>query len=682
MKRMLFPSLKGYKSKWLRSDIMAALVVTAIAIPQSLGYAVIVGLPVQAGLYCALLAPIIYALFATSKRLMVGADSATAVLVAAGAATVAVVGTDQYANVIGVLGLLTAIVLLVMAVARLGFLADLISQPVLIGFIAGVGVQLLVGKFPEMLGLHATGGLLEKIGFSLTHLTHLHPATAIVSLSVVAIVMAGWKFRWPGALIALLAAIIATKLFALEGLGVSVIGAIPAGLPTFHLPSITPSLVWALLPTAISIAIVILTQSLAVIRSSAARHDEKVKDNQDLAALGFANISSALIGGFAINGSPPRTSAAEMAGGRSQLVNIFMSLSIGVVLLAASGLFELVPTACLSAIVFTIGLHLVKFQELHNIWKVRRSEFGVAMIALGSVAILGVQTGVLIAVAISLVDRLHRQYRPHDEILLRDKEFAEWANIRFGVEKKRLDAPPGLLIYRFNDALFFENAGYFLDRVAAALKSTKEPVRYLVLDAGAISDIDYTAAQALKRLHNRLETDDIQLAIAHVQPKLRVLLNRYGLTDIIGTEHIYPSVRGAIEKYTKAHISNEDRIRALALSKRDYIVISGTALELMGIRETNDVDIVVNKATYDKLRAKNWKEYVLDDGKRVLSHHGYKVMMKWMGYDLKQLQKTTQIINGIPVMGLEALIDCKNQMGRVKDEADIRRIRKFQALTA
>lgn len=681
MKNIIFSNLKGYKPKWLRNDFMAALVVTAIAIPESLGFAVIVGLPVETGLYCALLAPIVFAAFTSSKRLVVGADSATAALVASGAATLAMAGTPEYANAIAVLGLVTGAILLIMSFARFGFLADLISQPVLVGFISGVGIQLLIGKLPEMLGLHAHGNLFEKLMTVLNNISHIEIATAVLSALVVGIIVAGWKLRWPGALLALLLTIVATKLLSLPSLGIEVVGSVPPGFPAFVFPQVTMDVIINLLPAAFSIAVVILAQSLAVIRNSAARHEEKVKDNQDLLALGLANTTSALVGGFAINGSPPRTSAGEMAGGRSQLVNVIMAVLIGVVLLAATGLFAYVPVASLAAVVFTIGLHLLKITELKRIWKMRRTEFVIAMVALAGVAALGVQQGVMIAVVLSLVERLRRQYRPHDEVLLRDQEYAEWAAERLHAGKQPLEAPAGLLIYRFNDALFFENTTYFLKRVTKVIKGAKNPVNYFILDASAISDIDYTAAQALGRLAGQLNADDIQLAIAHVSPRLRYLLRRYGLNDLIGSKHIFPSVRVAMEAYTKRHVSNVDRIRALHLSPDEYMVIGGAVLDFLGIRETNDVDLVVSKETYKRLSKNNWKEYIQDDGKKILSRSGYKIMLHWMGKDLADLQKSSVEINGIPLMGLNDLVECKTQLGRKKDLKDIASIIAYEAET-
>jgi MFS superfamily sulfate permease-like transporter len=659
---------------------MAALVVTAIAIPESLGFAIIVGLPVQAGLYCALLAPIIFAMFTSSKHLVVGADSATAALVAVGATTIASAAGVDFTNAVAILGIVTAVMLFAMSAARLGFLADLISRPVLVGFISGVGVQLIVGKLPEMLGLQAHGNIFEKFSFLITHLGSVEIVTATLSAILVGIVILGWKLRWPGALIALTVSILGTKFISLQMHGVETIGIVPHGLPAFHLPDPTLKAMVAGVPIAFSIALVILAQSLAVIRSSAARYEEKVNDNQDLFALGMANAVSALIGGFAINGSPPRTSASEMAGGRSQLVNIFMSVLIGIVLLFATGMFEYVPIAALAAIVFTIGLHLCKIQAMRDILRVRPSEFAVSVVALGAVAFLGVQRGVMIAVAISLVDRLRRQYRPNHEVLLQDQQFTDWAYERIGSGKHGLEAPEGLLVYRFNDSLFFENAGYFLECATAVLAKTKQDVSRYVLDVGAMNDIDYTAAQVLRQFYNQLNASDIELAIAHASPKLRSLLTVYGLTDAIGAEHIYPSVRSAIKDYTKATVSSLDRIQSIALDPSAYIVIGGAAMELRGIRRTNDVDLVVSKVIYQQLQTQKWKEFVLDDGKKVLSSRGYKVMLNWMGRDLHDLRKSQELIDDVPVMGLRDLIDCKTNMGRKKDIADIKLLRNYYHL--
>ena len=258
MNELFFPNLKGYRTKWLHSDVIAAIIVTAIAIPQSLGYAVIAGLPVQTGLYCAILAPIVFAAFASSRRLVVGADSATAILVASGAATIAMVGTNEYSYAVGLLGILTGAILLIMAALRFGFLADLISQTVLIGFLSGVGLQLLIGQLPIMLGLNAHGSLIDKVLFLATHITKGEFATTLISLLVIAVIVLGSKFRFPGALIALLLTILASKLFDLSTFGIDMVGTVPQGLPEFSLPHFRLDMVVPLLPAASSISIVFI----------------------------------------------------------------------------------------------------------------------------------------------------------------------------------------------------------------------------------------------------------------------------------------------------------------------------------------------------------------------------------------------------------------------------------------
>jgi MFS superfamily sulfate permease-like transporter len=530
-----------------------------------------------------------------------------------------------------------------------------------------------------MLGQHAHGSIIDKFVFVATHLSHIEWLTAALAAAVVATVVLGWKYNYPGALIALVGAIVATKVFDLHHLGIEVIGAVPPGLPALAWPNITPGLMITLLPTAFSIAVVILAQSLAVIRSSAARHDEKVNDNQDLMALGLANATSALVGGFAINGSPPRTSAGELAGGRSQLVNVIMSILIGLVLVVATGLFAYVPQASLAAIVFTIGLHLVKVSEMRDIWVMRRSEFAIAMAALVAVALMGVQKGVMLAVLLSLVERLRRQYHPHDDVLLRDQEYAEWAADRFAKGKNPVTAPAGVLAYRFNDAIFFENSGYFLERATKLVASAKQPVRVFILDASAITDVDYTAAQTLIRLIHQLDTDDIQFCLAHAAPRLRMLFKRYGLIDLIGAKNIFPNLRFAIEAQVKVVADKAERIEKLGMKPQDYVVIGGAALELMEIRSTNDIDLVVSQAMYDKFKDTGWKEFVHDDGKRVLTRDGYHLMLQWMGRNLHDLSKTAISIGKHPVMSADDLVECKIKLGRRKDLEDVILIKSHEA---
>lgn len=658
---------------------MAALVVTAIAIPESLGFAVIVGLPPVAGLYSALFAPMVFGALAYSRRLIVGADSATAALVASGALLVAQAGSPEYANAIGLLGLLTAGVLLLMGLFRLGFLADLISRPVLVGFLAGVGIQLMFNKFPEMLGIEASGSLLQHVTSLIKNIEQFNGMTMTIAVLVVGIIVITRKTRLPGELLGLVAAIIFAIVFHVGDYGVKFVGALPHGLPSLAHPALTVGDVVTLFPAALSIAIVILAQSSAVIRSQAGEHDEKVRVNQDLLALGFANATSALTHGFAVNGSPPRSIAADLAGGRSQLVNVFMGVMIGLVLLFGGELFARMPAAALAAIVFMIGLHLIRWSELRYIWQTHRTEFFVALVALGGTALFGVRQGVLIAVIVSLMERLSRQYRPRDAILLRDGELSQWATERLDPHHRHTSRPNGLLVYSFDGSLFFENITYFVARVRRAVEGAKEPVSYVVIDAGAIDSIDYTAVENLKMLYRQLSSDEIKLGFAHVSPSLFAQFDEYGVVDLVGAQSIFPTLNAAIKSHPGGRRTSIDMVKRLKLPTDSYVVIGGAVLEVLNLRDTHDVDLIVSDDVYREYRDRHhWQEYVQDNGKKILSHNGYNMMHTWMSKNLKQLRKNQHIVDGVVLMGIEDLIAAKRRLGRKKDLSDIELLKNYQ----
>lgn len=676
--QLFLPSFVGYKKTYIKKDIIAALVVTAIAIPESLGFAAIVGLPIQTGLYCALLAPIIFALFTSSRHLVIGADSATAALVAGGAATIAAAGSAEYPAVIALLGVITGIILLVMSILRLGFLADLISKPVLVGFLAGVGAQLIIGKLPEMLGIEVQGGLILKSLGMLSNLHHIHWPTAMLALGVFIIVVAAGRYKLPGALLGLLVAIAVTKLGNIEQYGIATVGDLPSGLPHFVLPDLSIAHIITLLTSAAAIAVVILAQSLATIRSFADKYDESVHENKDLMALGFANIASALTQGFAVNGSPPRTSAGEVAGGRSQMINVFMAVIIGIILVFATDILKFIPHAALAAIVCSIGLHLIKIDQLKDIWNTHKIEFVIAMVALIAVAILGVQKGIIVAVLGALIERLRREYRPHDDILLRDQKISEWAENRISGSHRHQSHPEGVLVYRFDSDLFFENATYFSRRIKRAIDGAEQPVKVVILDAGAMSDIDYTGAAALRKIVEQLAVDEVRFGLAHVSPSLRRMLDIYGVSELIGNENIYPSLREAVRSQPGVRRSTIDMVKRLKLPDESYVVIGGGVLEALGLRDTMDVDMVVNKTIYKQFHERGWKEYVHDDGKRILSHRGYKLMTSYVGRDIGRLLRHSFTKDGVRFIGINDLIKSKEQFGRTKDLEDIALLRHYQ----
>jgi len=541
----MFTLLRGYKPSWLRGDLVAGVTVAAIAIPESLGYASIAGMPAQAGLYCALLPPLLFALVASSRQLVVGADSATAALVAAGATAVAATGSAQYAGAVAVLGVVTAAILLVMALARLGFLADLISQPVLAGFLSGVGVSLIIGKLPEVLGIPTSGSTWNKLVDTVTGLGSINWWSAALGLGVVAVMVGALRLpaAVPAALFGLVVFSVVGNLIGADNHGVEMVGALPPGLPSFSWPSLSASEVGGLAATALSIAVVVLAQSAAVARSFGTKNSYKVDTNSDLVGLAAANLGSAVTGGFAINGSPPRTAAGDGSGSRSQLVNIVMAVVIGLLLMFGSGLFAYVPSTVLDGIVLGIGIHLLKVGELKAVARARKDELGAALLALVVVAFVGVEQGVLLAVVVAIIERARRTYRPQDEVTLQAGVIGEREQARLG------SLPPGeldgVMVYRFDAALFFANATHFDERIRSLVEETTPRPTTVVVDAAAMDDIDVTGVNVLTRLAQDLQAKGTRLVITELGPTAAQIVHDSGL-DAVAT--VVPRIEDALTR--------------------------------------------------------------------------------------------------------------------------------------
>lgn len=674
-----FPNLlpKDYSKRDLKQDAIAALIVTAIAVPESLGFAALVGLPLETGLYTALFAPIVFALLASSRRLVVGADSATASLIAA-VAGILTATSISYPVAVAALTIMSGLVLLAMSVFRFGFIADLISKPVLIGFFAGVGVQLILHRLPDMLGIaQIDGNILTSIYGILNELSAINLATVLVATIVLACAFLLPR-RYPQLFIGLVLATLASVVFDLESYGVALVGALPSGLPPLQFPVVPLDFLLTLIPAALSIALVIVAQSSAVIRTLANEHEEKVNIDTDIRALGFANIAAGLSQGFSLNGSPPRSIAADSSGSKSQMVNIIMAVLIGGLLLFASQLFAYIPVAALAAVVFVIGVHLIRINDMERVWRTHRIEFFIMLLTLGSVVAFGVQQGLFIAIIASLIERLRRQYHPADQIILRDGTLSEWGKQRLAIQEGSLKRP-GILVYSFDGSLFFENVEYFINRVMSAVRDAKEPVTTVIIDTGAIEAIDYTAVDGIRRLHQQLKADEIGLLLAHVSPSLQSEFERYGIDQLVGKQAIFPTLNAALHSDTDLHRSSTTILHELRLPTHEFVVIGGAVMEALGLRKTKGIDMVVSDKLYERFHKKpEWKEFVHDDGKRVLSHNGYHMMRTWMGRDLSKLQQDAFEIDGIAHMSVKQLIACKQRLGRSKDRADILLLEQFR----
>ena len=674
----LMLSMRGYKRRYFAQDIIAGLVVTAIAVPELMGIATMAGVPVQMGLYSAILAPIIFALFGVSRRLIVGADSATAVLLAGGAGALAAAGSDAYINIVLTIGLTGALILALISFFKLTFLADLISRPVMIGFLAGIGLQLMVTKLPEMLGIHLSGTPLQVLGGVWPHLAGTNGMALTLSVLVVGLILIFRSSRVPGALVGLLAAGLVAYIFHASSKGVAMVGALPQGMPGLTLPTVTPEMLVTILPVAFSVAVVILAQSASVIRSNADEHDEKADVQRDTVALSLAGIASSLTSGLAINGSPPRTLAADFAGMRSQLASVVMSALIVMLLLFGGAIFNYLPTAALASIVFMMGYHLIRFRELRYLAQHHKMECAIAVIAALGVLLFGVFNGIIIAFTASLMERLRREYHPTDDVLLKDGKLNEWASERvLGLQ----DIPDDILVFGFDASLFFENSQYFGQRLRRAIHSTQKPLRAVIIDTSAMDDIDYTAVEQLKLLYRHLSVDGVTLGFSHVSPHLMRQFDNYGVIDLVGAHSIFPTLRSAIEHPPIVHESVIDRVKELKLPEGEYVVVGGAVMEVLNLRQSNNIDIVVSGDVYARFAAKRqWHEYSLTTGKLVLTKDNINLMRSWFGRTLGMIKRRdTFEKSGVLFMGTKQLITTKLRLGRRKDQSDISLLKSQQS---
>ena len=550
--------IRPYQRGWLQADIVAGITLAALAIPEVMGYTKIAGMPVITGLYTILIPIAAFALFGSSRHLVVGADSATAAIMFAGIAGLGISGlqpaTPQWVALAGLSALLAGGLLLLARVARLGFLADFLSRTVLIGFLTGVGIQVAIGQVAGMLGIpKQTSGVpffsndLIEFFKTLGHLGQASWSTALVSASVLAvlIVFERWIKAIPGGLVAVVGAIVASWAFDLQTHGVSILGPVPSGLPSIGLPS---GVSWhdaaQLLAAAVSMFLVILAQSAATSRAYAVKYNERFTENTDLVGLGLANLTAGLSGTFVVNGSPTKTEMVDEAKSHTQVAQLTTAVMVAIVLLFLTKPLQYLPNAVLSSVVFLIGVKLIAVRGMRAIYSLRPDEFWVALVTAIVVVVLGVEQGILLAIVLSLIVHVKRHFNPHDAVV----RFDEQGHIRLAEPTPGTVTEPGLVIYRFPVGIFYANA-VRLSEDAMRLVNVPDPPRWFVLHAEAIDDIDYTGAQTLLELADHLHQRGIVLAVAEASDDLRRELDRVGLTDKIGPDHYLDSLQAARQAF-------------------------------------------------------------------------------------------------------------------------------------
>ncbi len=544
--RLLPPTFRGYERAWLAGDLVAGVTLAAIAIPECMGYTKIAGTPVVTGLYTILLPIAAFALLGSSRHLVVGADSATAAILFSGLAGVAAPFSPHWLSLTSAAALLTAAFLIISSVFRLGFLADFLSRTVLVGFLSGVGVSLLVGEIPDMLGIAKSGnGFVADVAAVVTSGMHAHVPTLTMSIAVVVVILVLERFarNVPGSLVAVVLAIVSTWIFALDRYGIAIVGRVQPGLPSIGLPDATVHEYVALLPTCASMFLVIVAQSAATSRSFAQKYSEPLHENRDLFALAAANALAGISSTFVVNGSPTKTAIVDAAGSRTQVAQLTTAAVVLAVLLAATALIERLPVAALAALVFLIGLKLIDIRSLRQIYRFRTITFAVAIATLIAVVVLGVERGIFVAIALSVLDHLRQEYHPKDVVLVAPggKWKAEKADP--GIETE-----PGLIVYRFEAPLFFANADYFAARVTGVVTRARHPVKWFVLDLVSMDDIDYTGGLTLSTVVRQLQQKGITVAVAGAND-VAGELDRLGIIAQVGRDRVFDLVSDAIDAY-------------------------------------------------------------------------------------------------------------------------------------
>jgi high affinity sulfate transporter 1 len=549
------PLLEGVlpiDSARLPLDVVAGVTLACLAIPEVMGYTKIAETPVITGLYTILLPVLIFAIFGSSRHLVVGADSATAAILAAGLVGMAQPNSAEWVALASWLALIAAAFLLIARILRLGFLANFLSRSVLIGFLTGVGIQVAAGQFPALFGLPKTGdNPVQWIANTIADFGSASLPTFAVAVGVLVVIVGAGMInkKIPGALFAVLGSILLSYALDWATQGISTLGAVPGGLPQFGLPPmLTQDQLVALLPTAFSIFIVILAQSAATSRAYALRYSDSFSENVDLVGLGLASVGAGISGTFVVNGSPTKTEMVDSAGGRSQVAQLTTFVIVAVVLLFLTGPLSYMPNAVLAAVVFLIGIRLVDYKGMADVYRLRKGEFAVASITAIAVIFIGVEQGILLAMALSVIEHIYHSYKPYDVLLAPSGD----GTIRGSSLETGAQAAPGLLVYRFGASVYYANTNLFMEEVLRLVEDAQPPVRWICFDGAVIGDVDYSAADALHQLHGELERMGVTVVLCDLSDKVARLLDEYELTDLIGKSRIYDTVADALAAYRAA----------------------------------------------------------------------------------------------------------------------------------
>ena len=537
--------MRPFQRGAISKNLLAGFTLAAMNIPQSLGYATIAGMPVITGLYTLLFPLIAFAVFGASRYLVVAADSATAAILAGSLTGMAQIGSPRYVALAGLVALLTGLLLLIARMLKFGFLADFLSQTVLVGFLTGVGFQVGIAVLAEMFGIPVHSRRTPMQFYEvLRSLPQAHGFTVAISVAVVVCIHLFRRFapKWPGPLFAVAGAAAASAIFHWAQHGVATLGPVVGGLPRFTLPDVSWKDAEMLVPVAGSCFVMIVAQSAATARAYAARHHQQLDSDTDLVGLSTANIAAAFSGTFVVNGSPTQTAMVESAGGTNQLAHLTTAGFVAVVLLFFTRPLQFLPLSVLGAVVFTIALSLIDLRALRDIRRESPGEFWLAVMTATVVVLVGVEQGIILAMVVSLLRIVHNSYNPHTAILEESRENIWQLNpVSSGVITE-----PGIILYRFGAPLFYANANRFGEEVRMLAASAHPPLRWFIVDAGAITHVDFTAARVVRELQKDLAAQGVGLAFARVQSDLYPDFDRHHLTEAIGPSRIFDSLHASL----------------------------------------------------------------------------------------------------------------------------------------
>jgi high affinity sulfate transporter 1 len=543
--------LRHYRPSWLRSDLVAGLVLTAVLVPVGMGYAEAAGLPAIYGLYATIVPLLAYAVFGPSRILVLGPDSSLAAMIAAVIVPLAAGDPTRTLALAGMLAILTGMLCLLAGLARLGFITELLSKPIRYGYMNGIALIVLVGQLPKLFGFSISGnGMLEEMAAFLQGLLagKTNPATLVVGAATLGFILAFKRYkRFPGVLVAVVGATVVTGVFDLTTrAGVSVLGQLPQGLPSFVIPWVRLQDLGPLLIGAMAIAVVSFADTSVLSRSLAERSGTYVNPNQEMIGLGAANIATGFFQGFSISSSASRTPVAEAAGSKTQLTGVTGAVAIALLLVFAPSLLQNLPNTALAAVVIASAIGLFEIGDLRRLYRIQRWEFWLSLACFLGVAILGPIPGILFAIVIALMEFVWDGWRPHYAVMGRVDELKGYHDITRFPEARLI---PGLVLFRWDAPLFFANAELFQEHVLIEINKSPTPVRWFVVAAEPVTSVDVTAADMLAELDDKLRQAGIQLAFAEMKDPVKDKLKRFGLYTRFGEDRFFPTVGQAVEAY-------------------------------------------------------------------------------------------------------------------------------------